>query len=140
MTKRHEILNDKEFWLQLEFKASGWLATCDDHQLRGLWIDGFWPLLARNTKSGLEVEGTAWVMGTGGNGEYQFIAALPQKLLHRRNPAFVIDELSLDERHRTLRIEVARLKAIAEPGAAPNGGPAQQLGNSGIGGGPPSVS
>jgi hypothetical protein len=28
----------------------------------------------------------------------------------------------------------------AEPGASPNGGPAEQLGNSGVGGGPPSVS
>ena len=28
----------------------------------------------------------------------------------------------------------------AEPGAAPNGGPAGRLGNSGVGGGPPSVS
>jgi len=29
---------------------------------------------------------------------------------------------------------------FAEPGASPNGGPAQRLGNSGVGGGPPSVS
>jgi hypothetical protein len=32
------------------------------------------------------------------------------------------------------------LKATAELGAAPNGGPAERLGNSGAGGGPPSVS
>ena len=35
--------------------------------------------------------------------------------------------------------EVA-LRAIAEPGAPPNGGPAGRLGDSGAGGGPPSVS
>ncbi len=29
---------------------------------------------------------------------------------------------------------------VAEPGASPNGGPAEPLGNSGVGGGPPSVS
>src|SRR5690349_6931798 len=106
MIERHDILHDKEFWLQLEFKASGWLTTCDDPHLRGFWIDGFSPGLARNTKSGLEVEGTAWVMGRT-TGEYQFITVLPQKLLHRRNPAFVIDGLSFDEGHRTLRIVLA---------------------------------
>lgn len=31
-------------------------------------------------------------------------------------------------------------RSNAEPGAAPNGGPAEPLGNSGVGGGPPSVS
>ncbi len=33
-----------------------------------------------------------------------------------------------------------REKPIAEPGDPPNGGPAEQFGNSGVGGGPPSVS
>jgi hypothetical protein len=33
-----------------------------------------------------------------------------------------------------------RVKHRAEPGASPNGGPAETLGNSGVGGGPPSVS
>ncbi len=32
------------------------------------------------------------------------------------------------------------LRAHAEPDASPNGGPAEPLGNSGVGGGPPSVS
>ena len=31
-------------------------------------------------------------------------------------------------------------KGVAEPGASPNGGPAERFGNSGVGGGPPSVS
>jgi hypothetical protein len=141
MSKRDEILTDRDFWLQLEFTASGWFRTCDDHKRRGYWIDGFLPRVARNTKLGIEVEGTAWVVdGTGHQTEYEFVADLPQKLLHRPTPAFVIEALSLDEAHRTLRIELARPKAIAEPSASPNGGPAERLANSGVGGGPPSVS
>jgi hypothetical protein len=141
MIKRDEILTDREFWLQLEFVASGWFRTCDDHARRGYWIDGFLPQVARNTKFGVEAEGTAWVVdGAGHQTEYQFIADLPQKLLHRRAPDFVIEALSLDEAHRTLRIELAKPRAIAEPGAPPNSGPAQRLSNSGVDGGPPSVS
>ena len=37
---------------------------------------------------------------------------------------------------RSKRLE----ERIAEPGASPNGGPAEALGNSGVSGGPPSVS
>ena len=33
-----------------------------------------------------------------------------------------------------------RQKASAEPAASPNGGPAERIGNSGVGDGPPSVS
>jgi len=116
--KRDEILTDGDFWLQLEFTASGWFASCDDHNHRGYWIDGFLPQVAKNTKSGLEVEGTAWVVdGAGNQMEYQFVADLPQKLLNRRAPAFIINGLTLDERHRMLRVKLAKPSATTEPGA-----------------------
>jgi len=140
MSERHEILNDENFWLRLEFEGSGWFATCDDHRLRQFWIDGFRPELARNTKFGIEVEGTAWVAdGAQNQSEYRFIAVLPQKLLHRRNPTFVIDRLSLDEAHQTLLVELSKSKSIVGPGPAPNGGPPEPSGNSKVIDGPPSV-
>jgi hypothetical protein len=46
-------------------------------------------------------------------------------------------EPTLEERCREL---ISFASEHAEPGASPNGGPAEPLGNSGIGGGPPSVS
>jgi hypothetical protein len=50
----------------------------------------------------------------------------------------LIDQLyAQDEALREFFIAVA---ARAEPDASPNGGPAERLGNSGVGGGPPSVS
>jgi hypothetical protein len=41
---------------------------------------------------------------------------------------------------RSRHVEQLAQKLKAEPGASPNGGPAESLGNSGAGGGPPSVS
>ena len=56
-------------------------------------------------------------------------------------PDFVADEVRAVERDAaTSQILKQALKRVAEPGASPNGGPAERLGNSGVGGGPPSVS
>jgi hypothetical protein len=42
--------------------------------------------------------------------------------------------------NEALEVYGSILSDEAEPGASPNGGPAERFGNSGVGGGPPSVS
>jgi len=138
MNDRHQILDDQEFWNQLEYDASRWLGTSSDRSRRRYWVDGFVPTNAINTKRGLNVEGVAWVMG-GGKCEYRSIVSVPQKLLHGNRQSLEIQSLSLDEDQHLLEVVVARRKAIAEPDALPNGGPAAGFGNSGVAEGPPSV-
>jgi hypothetical protein len=55
--------------------------------------------------------------------------------------SFLMSDLPDDHRLRSALAELAaRIQAFAEPGASPNGGLAEPLGNSGVSGGPPSVS
>ena len=105
MSERHQILDDRRFWTDLEYAASQWLENSDDASLRRFWIDGFLPNAATNTKAGIDVEGTAWV-GTEGRrqDQYRFVASLPQNMLHRERPGFVIERLSLDEARQTLQL------------------------------------
>ena len=141
MSERHQILNDREFWERLEFAATRWLDDAADHGLRRFWIDGFLPESAKNTKLGIDVEGVAWVGdGPRNQEQYRFIASLPQKMLHRAASGFTIEQLSLDQGRQVLQLVLAIPKPIAEPGAAPNGGPAMRSGNSAVSEGPPSVS
>lgn len=140
MSDRHEILNDQDFWTRLEFVASRWLETSDDRNLRRFWVDGFQPEIARDTRFGVDVEGMAWVgKGSRNQFQYRFVVELPQKMLHRRTPGFVIEQLSLDEGNKALQIELARLEPIAEPGTSPNGGPGTSSGNPALTEGPPSL-
>ena len=138
MSDRHQILDDQEFWTRLEYGASQWLQSSSEKDLRRYWVDGFVPTNAINTKRGLDVEGVAWVMGAG-KCEYHFIASVPQKLLHGKRQSFEIESLTLDEDQHSLEVVVTCQKA-AEANASPNGGPAESLGNSSAGDGPPSVS
>ena len=115
MTGRHQILNDQEFWTRLEYDASRWLENSDDQGLRKFWIDGFLPETARDTKFGVEVEGTVWVGERGRvQYEYHFAASVPQKLLHRRRESFEIESLSLDEAQQLLEVVVSGRMGIAE--------------------------
>src|SRR5208337_2126649 len=134
MNGRHQILNDEEFWLRLEYEASAWLELSDDPALRRFWVDGFVPELATNTKRGIDAEGAVWI-GEGGRNQYQyrFVAALPQNLLHKMARRFHIESLSLHLGQQFLEIVVASGNRIAEPGAAPRGSPAEPLRSSGIG-------
>ena len=141
MNERHQVLNDQDFWTRLEFVASRWLETSDDRNFRRFWIDGFLPEVARNTSFGIDIEGVAWVGDHFRHQwQYRFTVALPQKMICHWKIPFVIERLSLDEGNQTLQIELAKLESDAEPGDSPNGVPAKPLGNSGVSGGPPSVS
>ena len=107
MNDRDQILTDEEFWTRLEFESSHWLEISEDKALRSFYIDGFIRELARNTKRGLEVQGTAWV-GQGGRmqWQFQFVVSLPQKMLSRRNSKFQIENLELNSTQKTLFISL----------------------------------
>jgi hypothetical protein len=104
---RHAILADKPFWLALEYVVCGWIRVSGDDALRGFWCDGFIPHVARNTKSGIEVLGDAWIVDTRGNQhKFSFIAAIPQRMLARRRSGVVVIELTLDLGRKRLEFSV----------------------------------
>ena len=125
MNERHQILDNQEFWTQLEHDATRWLESSPDRTLRRFWLDGFNPETATNTKQGINVDGSAWVhcfdggqvargvkfpypSGTeaGGHPNYRFVASIPQKLLHMRKINFEIKGLSLDADQQFLQVEI----------------------------------
>lgn len=108
MSERHQLLNDREFWTRLEYAASQCLENSEDAALRRFWVDGFLPDSARDTKFGADFEGTAWVgVGARRQERFRFIASLPQEMLVRKAPAFVIELLSLDEAQQKLHLTLA---------------------------------
>ena len=107
MSDRHEILKDNQFWLMLEYGMSGWFRTCGDNSLGGFWCDGFIPESARDTRDGIEVSGTAWVVdGRGSQHKCSFTAAIPQRMLGGRRANVLISDLTLDLNRKDLRFSV----------------------------------
>jgi hypothetical protein len=108
MSDRHEIIDDKEFWTRLEYDASRWLEGLEDKTLRGLWIDGFLPDGIKDTKHGIDVEGTAWVGdGPRKQNQYRFVVSIPQRMIHHHRETYTISQLVLSEAQQTLQIEIA---------------------------------
>ena len=115
MSGRHEILEDKDFWLMLEFGISGWFRTCGDKSLGGFWCDGFLPENARNTREGVDVSGTAWLAeGQKAQHKCTFTVSIPQRMLSRRRGEVIFDELTLDIARKQLRF------AVRPAGKSPN--------------------
>jgi hypothetical protein len=104
---RHEILQDKKFWLMLEFGMSGWFRTCGDNSLGGYWCDGFLPENVTNTRDGIDVSGIAWVAeGQKSQHKCVFTASIPQRMLARRRGDVVFSDLTLDIPRKELRFSV----------------------------------
>lgn len=115
MNDRHEILQDKQFWLMLEYGMSDWFRTCGDNSLGGFWCDGFIPEAARDTKEGIEVSGIAWVAdGRSMQHKCTFTAAIPQRMLAKRRGDVLIGDLALDMNRKELTF------AVAPAGKSPN--------------------
>ncbi len=107
MNDRRDILQDVAFWNALEFGLSGWFRTCGDHALGGLWCDGFSPVSARNTKEGIDVSGTAWVVeGQKSHHQCSFTVSIPQRMLARRRSEIEIADVVLDLDHRRIAFSV----------------------------------
>lgn len=108
MSHRHEIVEVRKFWERLELESCRWIENSNDPFLKQFWIDGFSPERATNTSYGINVSGVAWV----GNGSrkqwpYRFTASLPQKLLYRRDPQCVIQQLTIDDREQVLHVKLS---------------------------------
>jgi hypothetical protein len=105
---RHDILADERFWLTLEFDLSGWFRTCADPAFGGFWCDGFVPHAARNTRSGIVVEGAAWIVDERtGQRQYAFTVEIPQRMLSRRRDRFVLTVIAIDVARGLLQLAVA---------------------------------
>lgn len=115
MNDRHEILQDKDFWLMLELGLSRWFPACGDKSLAGFWCDGFIPENARDTRDGIEVSGTAWVAeGQKAQHKCTFTASIPQRMLSKRRGDVTFNELTLDIARKDLRF------AVSPAGKSPN--------------------
>lgn len=107
MSDRHEILEDRQFWLVLEYSISGWFRTCGDNLLGGFWCDGLIPESAKSTSDGIEVSGIAWVVDhRGKQHQCSFTAAIPQRMLARRPNQVAIGDCSLDIDRKEVRLSV----------------------------------
>jgi len=108
MSDRHRILADTDFWSRLEYELSGWFRTSGSNTLGGYWCDGFMPKSARNTKEGVEVQGTAWIEeGRTSRGQFAFVLSIPQKLLLRYANNAVLMVKDIDVERRRLQLALA---------------------------------
>ena len=73
----------------------------EEKALRRLWVDDFIPDRAIDTKYGVNVEGAAWIPS-----RFDFVASIPQKMLHRRRDCFCIRSFVVGEDQLTLRLEI----------------------------------
>lgn len=112
MDERHQVLIDQEFWQRLEYDATRWLQQSHDRTISCFWIDGFLPEGAKNTKRGVDVEGTAWVCRGAAQFPWRFVARVPQNLLRPDDRHFQIESLALDQEQEVLIVAVARLKSV----------------------------
>ena len=99
-----DIIKDREFWLRVEFVASGWLSTAPEKERRRCWIDGFTPSALRRTNAAAEVSGTAWVMHQDAGLECDFVAIIPWRVVNRDRTSFEIVDIEIDLQRKTLEI------------------------------------
>jgi hypothetical protein len=105
VSERAKILDNRDFWLRLEFDACRWIDRSSEANLRPFWIDGFLPDDFTNTKRGADIQGLAWVgKGPRAQYRYRFNASVPQKILSRPEPVISIESLVIDEAERTLQV------------------------------------
>ncbi len=111
MNTRHQILNDSEFWLALEYDMSRILSQHHDKEMRKFWIDGFIPQSVSNTKFGIDVEGEVWIAeGQKNQTKCRFLAKIPQKLLHRKIRDFKYDIVCLEIEKKYLELNIEKLE------------------------------
>jgi len=111
MNERHQLMDDKLFWVRLEHEMGAWLGR---NLRRGLWADCLVPEDARDTKHGVDIVGSVIVDdGNGTRDEYRLVISVPQKMLHRRRHSFRIEQFLIDEAHRTLEIRLASEKDVS---------------------------
>lgn len=109
MKERHQIMEDSRFWDLLEYEFCRWFKSAENKTLRRFWCDGFLPEGITDTKSGVNVEGTAWVGQGREPHAWHFVVSVPQRMLYRKQRSFAIAGMQLNEMERTLWMEVTGL-------------------------------
>ena len=116
ISDRHQILEDQLLWTSLAFTSCGLLQDSVDNSLRAFWIDDFLAESAIYTQRGVDVHGIAGVgKGSRDMHRYRFVVSIPQKMLDRRLGRSSIQCFHLDERKRTLEVEVAHKNPASQP-------------------------
>jgi len=111
MKDRHQILDDKSFWITLEFKMSGRLSESSDKEARKYWIDGFIPQFITDTNTGANVEGDIWVAeGQKRQVKCRFLTKVPQKLLYRKIRDFDYQIVTLDVERKYVELNIKQRK------------------------------
>ncbi len=103
---RTQILDDKGFWLDLEFTLSGHFYDAESPEMRGHWVDGFVLLEAKNTKFGVVVHGQVWM----GPQEWGFQLSVPQNLLHKPITSYAFTVEQFDPHAKFLGVAISKPK------------------------------
>ena len=112
---RFKILNDRNFWNNLQFLVSGYFAESQNTEFNRFWIDGFEPIDCSNTKDGIDVEGIVWVMLMakaeplqGHKPKYSFRMTIPQKLLYKEIEKFDFEVTNFDTGSKELELRIMK--------------------------------
>ncbi len=108
MNPRHQILEDKKFWVKVEFGML--LQPEKKEKFPRYWIDGFIPEYVADTRKGIEIEGKVWIVDGDEQNECSFLAIVPQKLLYKKVREFEYVEIDFDPENLHLKFEIGPSK------------------------------
>jgi hypothetical protein len=71
------------------------------------WIDGFIPRSSKNTKYGIDVIGSVWVVDGQDQQSWSFVLHVPQKMLFKRIEEFIysLDLFGVEEKKLEITLE-----------------------------------
>ena len=102
----HAILKDDDFWLRLEFAASGWFRQHSDPEMRKHSVDGFVLGFANRKKHHVEVDGYVWLKGEIGE-RWRFLAIIPNLVANRASAESNIAEIEIHHAQRSVTFQIA---------------------------------
>ncbi len=107
MNQRNQILEDKDFWLRLEYGMT--LQAEKKEKIPRYWIDGFIPESSTNTRKGIEIEGKVWIFEGQKPSSCRFLAIIPQKLLNKKISEFEYGTIDFNPDDLFLKFEIKPL-------------------------------
>ena len=115
-------MDEKDFWVRLEFRVTEEFAGMTENHLRCLWCDGFLPNWYRLEESPPCISGRTWICERGyPDQEWDFVLFLPHPVSSREEiewaallpPDNVTRWLSMDFGRKLIQIEPAA--AVPDP-------------------------
>lgn len=108
MNTRHQIMQDRDFWVTLAFDMCGLLTESQNNKMRSYWIDDLIPQGIEDTKTGVEVSGVIWVaQHRGPQTSCRFLATIPQKLLYKQVRDFDYEIIMFDIEKKFVEISIS---------------------------------